>query len=54
MCKDKVEVKNKKTTKDEVYYLRDYLGRSLSNCDRVEVDEHVKKLKNPKNLNSIS
>ena len=50
MCKDKVEVKNKKTTKDEVYYLRDYLGRSLSNCDRVEVDEHVKKLKNVKIL----
>ena len=50
MCKDKVEVKN---TKDEVYYLRDYLGRSLSNCDRVEIDEHVIKLEKLKNFNLI-
>ena len=43
MCNDKIEVKTKKNDneKDGLFYLRDYLGRSLSNCQRVEVDEKV-------------
>jgi hypothetical protein len=50
MCKNKTEVKTKKSSKDEVFYLRDYLGRSLSNCDRIEVDEHVNNQTNLKNI----
>ena len=51
MCKNKTEVKTKKSSKDEVFYLRDYLGRSLSNCDRIEVDEHVNNQTNLKKYN---
>ena len=45
MCRDKAPSKAKgKTVKtaDETrtYYLRDYLGRVNSNCDRIEVDEN--------------
>ncbi|RNA23913.1 wntless, partial [Brachionus plicatilis] len=38
MCKDSNVFKRKKT--EEFFYLRDFLGRPLSNCDRIEVDHH--------------
>ena len=45
MCKEKIKSKllnDKKTTtkNDEIYYLRDYIGRTISNCERVQTDEH--------------
>lgn len=43
MCRDKPLVNTKtKVTYDHtnLYYLRDYLGRSNANCDRIEVDDH--------------
>ncbi len=47
MCLDKkventIKAKTKKT-EETTYYLRDYLGRVNSNCERVEVDENVNK-----------
>ena len=43
MCKDENAFKSRSAdAKDNGYiYLRDYLGRSISNCQRIEVDEHV-------------
>ena len=42
MCKEKSQLlKKKDKNENNDYYLRDYLGRSLSNCDRIEVDQQV-------------
>ena len=42
MCKARrADVRKKQSNADTIYYLRDYLGRSISNCDRVDVDENV-------------
>lgn len=45
MCRDKQAYRNwqqlKEATNDSnLYYLRDYLGRPFSNCDKIEVDEN--------------
>lgn len=45
MCRDSKDAKISSRTQnddEDVYYLRDYLGRSHSNCDRIQVDEHVR------------
>ena len=47
MCRDKQAYahwqpksgKNLPTTKADLYYLRDYLGRILSNCEHIQVDQ---------------
>lgn len=37
-----MNVKEKQKSSNNLYYLRDYMGRMNSNCERVDVDENVK------------
>ncbi|CAF0747056.1 unnamed protein product [Brachionus calyciflorus] len=41
MCKDRNAYKRKGAKiENEFFYLRDYLGRPLANCERIEADQH--------------
>lgn len=44
MCRDGLGKKSKFPDHEHMFYLRDYLGRVNSNCQRVQVDENVSSL----------